>query len=187
MDSYAIEIKKVILGSLYNTHATNLNLIQDIITQLDFFSNNSTINYTLEAAEYIVAYLHLGFSYLEHKKLFDTTLRKAGFSEASINMLQKRNTPIPLNKDRLRTLFGRWPASPHNSHTINEALKEIILNVENNNIGFYQYYTAKKDGCYTALYTLTVTADYALFSDVFNNKFYSLVKKEIVTEKTPFP
>lgn len=87
----------------------------------------------------------------------------------------------------MRTLLGRWPASPYNSHTINEALKEIISHVENNDLGFYQYFTAKKDGCYTALYTLTVTEDYALFSDVFNNKFYSLIKKEIVTENVPFP
>lgn len=94
MNLHSIEIKKIILGTLYNTYATNPNLIQDIISQLNFFSDTATINYTIEAAEYIVAYLHLGFSYLEYKTLFDKTLRKAGFSEESINLLQKKILPF---------------------------------------------------------------------------------------------
>ena len=84
---------------------------------------------------------------------------------------------VELTKTKLRSIIGRWAASSYNSHTITAAIDEIIFHVEKDEPGFYQYYTAKKDGSYTALYQLTVTSSYALFHDVFKNKFYRLVKK----------
>lgn len=89
-------------------------------------------------------------------------------------ILQKK---IPLNKTQLRTIMGRWPASPHNSHSITEAIDDIIYQVTHRCLGTYFYYTAKKDGEYTALYQLTVTPEYNLFFDSFQNRYYQLVKK----------
>lgn len=183
----SIEIKKVLLGALYNNYSKHQNIISEIILQLNHFDNTSSIDYAMEAAEYVLAYIQLGFSYLEHKVLFDTTLQNAGFSERVISNLQKKNTIISLNKDQLRILIGRWPASPHNSHTIHAAIHDIIQHVEKNEEGCFQYYTAKKDGCYTALYTLTITENSAIFNDVFKNKFYSLIKNDVVTENMPSP
>ena len=73
--------------------------------------------------------------------------------------------------------MGRWPASPHNSHSITEAIDDIIYQVTHRCLGTYFYYTAKKDGEYTALYQLTVTQEYNLFFDSFQNRYYQLVKK----------
>ena len=62
----------------------------------------------------------------------------------------------------------------------NDAYEQVLAMVrvlENNDLGEYNYYTAKKDGSYTALYRLAISADSAILNDVFNNKFYRLIKK----------
>ncbi len=82
-----------------------------------------------------------------------------------------------MNKDRLRSIIGRWPASPYNSHTIIQVVNEIISHVENNDLGEYNYYTAKKDSSCTALFRLATSSGCAILNDVFNNKFYRLIKK----------
>ena len=112
-----------------------------------------------------------------NKIIITAILLKSRISANYIAELQKMNPYIVLNKYKLRSIIGRWPASSYNSHTITSAINEIILHVENDDLGTYNYYTAKKDGTYTALYTLTITADCTIFNDVFNNKFYRLMKK----------
>ena len=108
-------------------------------------SQNSASNiYITDAAQYIFAYLQLGFGYLEYQSLFDHVLQKAGIPTNYIKELQKTNPYVTLNKDRLRSIIGRWPASPYNSHTITQVVNEIISHVENNDLGEYNYYTAKR-------------------------------------------
>ena len=177
MDSLEIQTKKVLLTGLYSKNPSNPS-INTLLKDLLFLSKVSLSNtYISEAAQYIIAHLKLGFGYLEYKELFDYVLLKSGVPADYIAELQKMNPYLVLNKDRLRSIIGRWPASSYNSHTITSAINEIILHVENDDLGTYNYYTAKKDGTYTALYTLTITADCAIFNDVFNNKFYRLMKK----------
>lgn len=148
-----------------------------ILQELLMFSNDTRLNATSlqTAAQCLVTYLDLGFSYLDHQPLFDLILSKAVYSQSKIASFQKMNTVIAINKALLRALFGRWPASPYNSHTITTAIEDIIRHTTRKGIGTYQYYTDEKDGTYTALYQLTVSSDYALFHNIFNNKYYSLV------------
>ena len=172
-----LEIKKIILSQLQGPENSISDVIKIILDELMLLPV-PTPKPTLQlASEYIVAYLQLGFSYLEHQTLFDEILQEAGFSAKEIASLQLQNPMVELTKTKLRSIIGRWAASSYNSHTITAAIDEIIFHVEKDEPGFYQYYTAKKDGSYTALYQLTVTSSYALFHDVFKNKFYRLVKK----------
>ncbi len=177
-----IEIKKILLSGLHNYDHPLPMVIDELLQTLLFFDDNMTTdscnsNYIDVASQYIEAYLQLGFSYLEHKCLFDKILYKAGYSSKMITSYQKRNHIVNLNKSQIRSIIGRWPTSIHNSHTISSAIDDIIFRVSNNDIGCYNYFTAKKDGSYSALYQLTITKDYVLFSDVFQNKFYQLVKE----------
>lgn len=173
-----IDIKKVILSSLQNSDHPLTNIIEEILNSFNLLYDLSPSKNLMEtAAQYIIAYLDMGFSYLEHKSLFDSTLQKAGFSPLDIDKMQHQNSIVILNKSQLRLIIGRWPISSNNSHTISAAINDIIKHVENNELGTYKYYTAKKAGSYTALYLLTVSLNYALFHDVLNNKFYQLVKK----------
>ena len=126
------------------------------------------------AAYYILAYLGLGFGYMEHKSVFDRILYSAGYSDSCIAALQKKNPSIIINRAQIRSLIGKWPASRYNSHTIRDAVDEIFSLCMEQKTGSYKYYTAKKDGSYTALYQLTVDQDYILFQDVYRNRFYNL-------------
>lgn len=178
-NKYNIELKKVLLTNLLQYEPSIHTIIIDIINNLLELSEskvtgNSMLNL---AAEYILAYLQLGFSYLEHQTLFDSVLKSAGWDPVQISALHNKNKPIPLNKAQLRSIMGRWPASPHNSHNITDAINDIILRVNNNYYGTFFYYTAKKDGEYTALYQLTISPEHTLFFDVYRNNYYQLMKK----------
>lgn len=174
-----IEIKKMWLVAMQNSGYS----INTIILQLLDFNHIPDIPAPLldtlfsNMAEYIFAYLDLGFSYLNHKNLFDCVLTRAGYTEKECSLLQVRNQSVSINRAKIRSLIGRWPASPHNSHTITEAISEIITLTMNKKEGIYYYYTAKKDGIYTALYKLTITPEVTIFQDVFNNQFYNLIEE----------
>jgi len=129
------------------------------------------------AAEYILAYLDLGFSYLEHKELFDRVLTAAGYTEAELRALSKRNREFPLNKSRIEALLGRWARSSHNSHTKPQAVAEIMRLVEAMIPGHYQFYCARQEGDYCAMFVLHIEDDDAVIHDVVGNKFYRLVRR----------
>lgn len=179
LNNMDLEIKKIILSGLQTNNHSLTKVIDDIVRELQCLNNAefSQLIYVDLAAQYIHAYLQLGFGYLEHKTLFDTMLYKAGFSTEYVLNLQKSNPAIRLNKSKIRSLIGRWPASSYNSHTVTDAVNDIIAHAFNKDIGVYKYYTSKKDGTYTALYQLTISNDYVLFHDVFQNKYYKLVKE----------
>lgn len=174
-----VEIQKVILSGLQLRNYPLSQGIDDIVRELLRLNDCSLSQrtYIELAAQYIRAYIELGFSYLEHKELFDKVLCKAGFCTEYISSLQQSNPILQINKAKIRALIGRWPASSYNSHTITEAVDDIISHASNRDIGIYKYYTSKKDGTYTALYLLTVSDDYILFHDVFQNKYYGLMKE----------
>lgn len=179
LNNLDIEIKKIILSGLQTSSYPISKAIENIIQELQRLSNanHAETIYISSAVQYIHAYVQLGFSYLEHKDLFDIVLGKAGFSIKYISYLQKANPVIRLNKSKVRSLIGRWPASAYNSHTVSEAVDDIISHASKGDIGVYKYYTSKKDGTYTALYQLTISSDYILFHDVFQNKYYRLMKE----------
>ncbi len=173
-----IEIKKIILSNLQQSGQSIHTIIEDILNNLMLLSASEATNDSVlcTAAEYIFAYLQLGFSYLNHRELFDSVLSTAGCDREQIAALQTQNKQITLNKTQLHSLLGKWPASPHNSHNVTDAVNDILYRVQHNDYGTYYYYTAKKDGNYTALYQLTISADYILFCDVIHNNYYQLIK-----------
>lgn len=175
----SIKIKKIILSGLQTSGYPFHKEMDKILHGLLMLNFNAELEESaiLTASQYILAYLQLGFSYLEHKNLFDSILSAANYTAAEISILQKGNTPIIINKLQIRSLFGRWSASPYNSHTIVSAVNEIIRHTFEQEYGVYQYYTAKKDGTYTALYELTVSTDYIIFHNIFQNRYYSLIKE----------
>ncbi len=175
----SLEIKKIILAELQGPNAPASKVIEDILCNfiLLYSSSHQNTDIMKIAYQYIQAYLQLGFSYLEHESLFDEVLEDAGISPSQITALQMQNTKIKLSRTQIRSVMGRWTASSYNSHTITSAVDDIISHVKKKEVGSYQYYTSKKDGSYTALFQLTVTHSYALFHDVFKNKFYHLIEK----------
>lgn len=173
-----IAVKKILLSGISDINHPLSATIKIIINELLTISAPPYTNYFYEkASEYIFAYLELGGSYFCHKNLFDYILRNAGISPAEINYLHTKNPPVVLKKGRIRSIIGKWPASPYNSHNISDAIDDIITHSLNQEYGTYQYYTAKKDGTYTALYLLYVYPDTILFLDVFRNRFYQLIKE----------
>lgn len=176
--SFNIELKKIILAHLQHSapiHTIIEELLDNLLTlSMSAHAKDDALN---TASEYILAYLQIGFSYLEHRVIFDTVLTQAGYNTEQISELQAKNKVILLNRPQLRSIIGRWPASPYNSHTITEAIDDIIVKATNDNYGTYHYFTARKGGKYTALYQLTVSPGYILFCDVLCNRYYQLLKK----------
>lgn len=128
------------------------------------------------ASEYILAYLDLGFSYLDNKELFDHVLTTVGYTEVELRELSRRNRELPLNKSRIESLLGRWTHSVHNSHTKQQVIAEILRLVEAMIPGDYQFYNAKREGEYCAMFVLHIEDDDAVIHDVLGNKFYRLVR-----------
>lgn len=105
MTHYAdeIKIKKIILSGLQTSGCPFHDGIDDILNGLLQLRDVSHCNdlkqhALLTSSQYIFAYLQLGFSYLEHKSLFDSILTDIGYSVKEIAALQKANAPIIINK-----------------------------------------------------------------------------------------
>lgn len=171
-----LTIKSLILSGLPSgaISRTIKSILQESIN-LKFVSHNPE-QIMLSAAEYILAYLDLGFSYFDHKELFDHVLSTVGYTEDELHILSKRNHEIPYNKSRLQNLLGRWPKSNYNSHTKAQAVDEIIKLVDSMTPGDYWFYTSKNDNEYTTLFILQIFEDCAVIHDVRNNTFHRLIK-----------
>ena len=178
-NSLEIETKKIWLLAMQKSGYSIHSVISQLLEPFHDLGVDETLLNKLSSniAEYIFAYLDLGFSYLNHKCLFDKILMQAGYSKKELELLQTKNRNISINKAKIRSLIGRWPASPHNSHTITEAINEIISLSTAHKNGTYYFYTAKKDGSYTALYKLIITPEITIFQDVVQNLFYNLVEE----------
>ena len=171
-----IESMKLVLSGLQKRGLPVSRIISALMRHFSDLAMENVESFSCykTAAYYILAYLGLGFGYMEHKSVFDHILNSAGYSDACIAALQKKNPSIIINRAQIRALIGKWPASRYNSHTIRDAVDEIFSLCMEQKTGSYNYYTAKKEGSYTALYQLTVDQDYILFQDVYRNRFYTL-------------
>ena len=89
-------------------------------------------------------YTQLGFSYLDHKELFDDFIINLNYEKYACTALQKMNQQINTSKTQLRSIIGRWPASPFNSHSIENAINDIMNKVSSKQLGTFYYYTAKR-------------------------------------------
>lgn len=111
MKKLSIEVKKILIAGIVDISQPLPIVIEDIInTLLDLAASTSSQLYYQNAAEFIVAYLSIGGSYLSHKSLFDKVLQEAGFQSEQIHRLQTKNHPVPLKKAAIRSLVGKWPS-----------------------------------------------------------------------------
>jgi len=170
-----INIKKLILAGISpgNRSTVLSSIILELLNLQTLLRSDKPL---FTASEYILAYLDLGLGYLEHRDLFDHVLTEAGFSKEEIGRFHQINPAIKLNKAKLQTLLGKWPASSHNSHTKAQAVDEIIRLVSLMQNGEYSFYTAKKDGTLTTLFVLSIADNTAIIHHVTQNKYYRLVK-----------
>lgn len=173
---------KLLKYSLLGLHISGENLKQFIIRILNMYEElsmtpqlSSQMNKAAET--YILAYIQLGFSYMEHATMFDRILIRCGYSKKQLLVFHKYNPIITITPNSIRGIIGKWSASPYNSHKIGEAILEIIEHVKNKDPGVFDYYTAKPDGEYISYYKLYISDADALFYNVFDNKFYSLQNK----------
>lgn len=171
-----IAIKSLILSGLPTgaVSPTIKSIIQESINLKSVSHNHEQI--MRSASEYILAYLDLGFSYRDHKELFDSVLSSVGYSDDKLCALSKRNHEIPNNKAQIENLLGRWPKSAYNSHTKAQAVNEIIKLVDTMTPGDYWFYTSKNKATYSTLFILQIFDDCAVIHDVRSNTFHRLVK-----------
>ncbi|HJB07336.1 MAG TPA: hypothetical protein H9716_05655 [Candidatus Enterocloster faecavium] len=173
---FDVETKRVLLAGLQQSGYSLEEALPEILEELKRLGGPSSSPklYAKTAAQFILAYLELGFSYLRHRELFDPILEWAGLDSLSLPAFWRCNPFIPLKKSPVRSMFRKWPASPHNSHTIIQAVEDVLRRVSTGDVGCYQYYTARRDGTFTSLYQLNVYEDYAIFHDVMENRYYTL-------------
>ena len=178
---FDVETKRVLLAGLQQSGYSLEEALPEILEELRQLGSSSSSQalYAKTAAQFILAYLELGFSYLRHRELFDPILEWAGLDSLSVSAFWRCNPFIPLKKNPVRSMFRRWPASSRNSHTIIQAVEDVLRRVSSRDIGCYQYYTARRDGTFTSLYQLNVYEDYAIFHDVMENRYYTLAPEPV--------
>lgn len=178
---FDVETKRVLLTGLQQSGYSLEEALPEILEELRQLGSSSSSQalYAKTAAQFILAYLELGFSYLRHRELFDPILEWAGLDSLSVSAFWRCNPFIPLKKNPVRSMFRRWPASSRNSHTIIQAVEDVLRRVSSRDIGCYQYYTARRDGTFTSLYQLNVYEDYAIFHDVMENRYYTLAPEPV--------
>ncbi len=178
---FDVETKRVLLAGLQQSGYSLEEALPEILEELRQLGSSSSSQalYAKTAAQFILAYLELGFSYLRHRELFDPILEWAGLDSLSVSAFWRCNPFIPLKKNPVRSMFRRWPASSRNSHTIIQAVEDVLRRVSSRDIGCYQYYTARRDGTFTSLYQLNVYEYYAIFHDVMENRYYTLAPEPV--------
>ena len=87
---YHLEIKKIILAELQGHEYPASKIIEDILCHLMALSSSPypDSNIMKSASQYILAYLQLGFSYLEHQALFDKILQRTYIAPEQMAPLQ---------------------------------------------------------------------------------------------------
>ena len=129
---FDVETKRVLLAGLQQSGYSLEEALPEILEELRQLGSCSSSQelYAKTAAQFILAYLELGFSYLRHGELFDPILEWAGLD--GLSALRPFGAVIlfvPLKKNPVRSMFRKWPASPHNSHTIIQAVEDVIRRV----------------------------------------------------------
>lgn len=169
-------LKMCVSGAFLSGFSTDKVLEDALLILKDAQNEPSLHESSIETGKnLILACLELGFSYMEHMELFDFFMEKAGYTPSMLDTLHRKNKPIHLTYSGIRSVIDSWTASSYNSHTIKEAVNEIIANVSKRKTGTYEYYTAVKDGTVKSLYRLVVyDSGPAVLQNVFANKFYNL-------------
>jgi hypothetical protein len=74
-----------------------------------------------------------------------------------------------LNKSQVRSLIGKWPASPHQKMKIDEVVNDIISKIKNKENGIFYYKCAVTEN----LYELVISTKEIFFHDVARGIFYT--------------
>lgn len=83
--------------------------------------------------------------------------------------------PITPTANRLSALLGRWPASPHASHTKPAAIRDILMRVNERRTGTVIYRNGAREPALMRCFSLTISEHQAILLDWQTLKGYSLL------------
>lgn len=172
-----VEAIKLSVGRLDTAGISAKEVLEESIKYLyDLYCRTQQVEYLLRAKLHIQAYMELGFLYDNCRDLFGTIeelLKKEGCEAFQRNSHRIRK--ILANKSQVRSVLGRW-SPKHHSMPINEVVKDIIVKVQKNQIGCYNYWTEQKYGRESIRfeYELYIRKEEALLYDTYKNYYYTL-------------
>jgi len=115
----------------------------------------------------IRAYLEMGFPYEDNKDLFDDILQILDAKEVCFQQRFYRDK-ISLNRQSVRSMIKKWPASPQQDMKIGEVVTDIISKVSEHDRGIYYY----KNVVTGEMYELVIHNDEMFFHDLQRSIFY---------------
>lgn len=170
---YVEAIKLAAGGGQYRSLSVKKTLIEAVEQLYVFYVNSSEKKYLEVSKLFIQAYLEMGFSYQEGKKVFDLILNELGeCREIEYPKKIYAERKIKLNKAQVRSMIKRWPASPNQVMKIDEVVEDIIYKVKSKAIGIYYYEcTVTKD-----VYELVINENETFFHDLKRGAFFTLLQ-----------
>lgn len=118
----------------------------------------------------IQAYLEMGFSYDAQKELFDQVLGQLDINskEFVLTHEKRKAEKICLNRQSVRSMIKKWPASPKQDMKIEDVVTDIIKKVSGRKQGIYYY-----DNAVTGeVYELVINCEDIFFRDLQRGRFF---------------
>lgn len=178
---YRCEAVKLLLSVL---PYKNISIIKFMLTLLSHLSKMFNLTQDQDFLEigylYILAFINLGFNYSDIESEANDILHDLKISIHDIFIKDVLySSKIPLTKTSIKRLLGRWPASPHNSHTKENAIKDIIAKVNEGKEGITIYYNSSTLEKTNALYyELIITTENIYFHDINKEKYHIIMRPE---------
>ena len=166
-----IEAIKLAAGGVHYKNLSISNTITVAIQQLVYYyESTNNLNYLEVATLYIQAYLEMGFSYEDNKLVFDKILYELGTTrERKFPHKFFVNRKIKINKTQIRSMFNRWPASPHQKMKIGDVVDDIMRKLNEKELGIFYYQCAVTGD----MYELVINEQEQFFHDLKRGIFYS--------------
>ncbi|MBC5745985.1 hypothetical protein FMM74_021160 [Lachnospiraceae bacterium MD308] len=166
-----IEAIKMVVGNLQYRNMSIKETFINTVKQLEeYYIMSDKIKYLDVALLYIQVYLEMGFSYEDGRSIFDKIIQELGITKESVFLERKyRQKSIKLNRAQVRSMIGRWPASPHQEMKIDEVVSDIIAKVKESANGIYYY----KSVVTNDIYELVINDGGKLFHDIKRRIFYT--------------
>lgn len=166
-----IDAIKFAAGSLQYKNISVKQTFSDVVSQLYwYYKNLDEKDYLRVAVLHIQAYLEMGFSYEDNLELFNEILKQLGTTrELKFPKKFYASKKIKLNKSQVRSMIGKWPASPHQKMKIDEVVNDIISKIKNKENGIFYYKCAVTEN----LYELVISTKEIFFHDVARGIFYT--------------
>lgn len=171
--SQYVEAIKLAAGSVqYKNLSVRDTFIEAIHQLYQYYEYTSDNNYLETAIFHIQAYLEMGFSYEWGKNEFDIVLSKMGTTrELKFPRKFYVEKKIKLNKQQVRSMIKRWPASPHQKMKIGEVVSDIISKVKSQRNGIFYYKCEVTED----IYELVISEKETFFHDLRRGIFYTFI------------